>query len=181
MIVHPTLVFAKCGAALQQACAQCGFQVLPDFAFCPKCGTPLAPAAFAPAPDVTADRLQRLMPREFAEQLLATRDQVGKERRMVAILFSDVKGSTAMAENLDPEEWVEIMEGAFDVLIEPITRYEGTVARLMGDAIRSMTKKLLPEFVSLLSLYEQWAADPVLSTKDRRSVESAVKTLRRVA
>jgi hypothetical protein len=67
------------------------------------------------------------------------------------------------------------------VLIEPITRYEGAVARLMGDAIRSMTKKLLPQFVSLIPLYEQWAADPVLSTKDRRSVESAVKTLRRVA
>jgi ABC-type oligopeptide transport system substrate-binding subunit len=30
---------------------------------------------------------------------------------------------------------MEIMEGAFDVLIEPIYRYEGTVARLMGDAI----------------------------------------------
>jgi hypothetical protein len=44
-----------------------------------------------------------------------------------------------------------------------------------------MTKKFLPEFVSLLPLYEQWAADPTLSAKDRRSVESAVKTLRQVA
>jgi class 3 adenylate cyclase/tetratricopeptide (TPR) repeat protein len=126
----------KCGTALQQACTQCGFQAPPDFAFCPKCGTPLASAApAAPATDVTAERLQRLVPREFAERLLATRGQVGKERRMVTILFSDVKGSTQMAENLDPEEVMEIMEGAFDVLIEPITRYEGTVARLMGDAI----------------------------------------------
>jgi class 3 adenylate cyclase len=75
------------------------------------------------------------VPKEFAQRLLATRVQVGKERRMVTILFSDVKGSTQMAENLDPEEWVEIMEGAFDVLIEPVYRYEGTVARLMGDAI----------------------------------------------
>jgi ABC-type oligopeptide transport system substrate-binding subunit/class 3 adenylate cyclase len=128
----------KCGAALQQACVQCGFQVPPDFAFCPKCGTPLisaAPAAPAPAPDVTAERLQRLVPKEFAERLLATRGQVGKERRMVTILFSDVKGSTAMAEDLDPEDVMEIMDGAFDVLIEPVYRYEGTVARLMGDAI----------------------------------------------
>jgi len=126
----------KCGTALQQACTQCGFQAPPDFAFCPKCGTPLAPAApAAPATDVTAERLQRLVPREFAERLLATRGQVGKERRLVTILFSDVKGSTQMAENLDPEEVMEIMEGAFDVLIEPVYRYEGTVARLMGDAI----------------------------------------------
>jgi hypothetical protein len=48
------------------------------------------------------------------------------------------------------------------------------------DAIRSMTKKFLPEFVPLLPLYEQWAADPSLVARDRRSVESAVKTLRRM-
>jgi len=76
-----------------------------------------------------------LAPREFAERLLATRGQVSKERRVVTILFSDVKGSTAMAEELDPEDVTEIMEGAFDVLIEPITRYEGALARLMGDGI----------------------------------------------
>jgi len=40
-----------------------------------------------------------------------------------------------MEEDIDPEEVLEIMNGAFNVLIEPITRYEGTLARLMGDAI----------------------------------------------
>ena len=52
---------------------------------------------------------------------------------------------------------------------------------VLCDAIRSMTNKFLPEFVPLLPRYEQWAADPALSAKDRRSVESAVKTLRQVA
>src|SRR5881398_3257062 len=40
-----------------------------------------------------------------------------------------------MAERLDPEEWTEIMNGAFERLIAPVYRYEGTLARLMGDAI----------------------------------------------
>jgi class 3 adenylate cyclase len=79
--------------------------------------------------------IQRLVPREFAERLLASRGQAGRERRTVTLLFSDVKGSTAMAEALDPEDVMGIMDGAFDVLIEPIYRYEGTLARLMGDAI----------------------------------------------
>ncbi|KPL21793.1 MAG: hypothetical protein AMJ93_08785 [Anaerolineae bacterium SM23_84] len=87
------------------------------------------------ARDTLPERLQRLVPKEYAERLLATRGQVQAERRMVTILFSDVKGSTAMAENLDPEEVMEIMDGAFGVLIEPVYRYEGTLARLMGDAI----------------------------------------------
>ena len=52
---------------------------------------------------------------------------------------------------------------------------------VLCDAIRSMTKKFLPEFAPLLPLYEQWAADPTLSARDRRSVESAINTLRRVA
>jgi class 3 adenylate cyclase/tetratricopeptide (TPR) repeat protein len=57
------------------------------------------------------------------------------ERRIVTMLFCDVAGSTAMAEELDPEEWTEIMNGAFESLIAPVYRYEGTLARLMGDAI----------------------------------------------
>jgi 3-methyladenine DNA glycosylase AlkD len=38
---------------------------------------------------------------------------------------------------------------------------------VLCDAIRSMTKKFLPEFAPLLPLYEQWAADPALSARDR--------------
>ncbi|MGD2049047.1 MAG: adenylate/guanylate cyclase domain-containing protein, partial [Chloroflexota bacterium] len=55
------------------------------------------------------------------------------ERRVITMLFCDVTGSTAMAENLDPEEWAEIMNEAFEFMVSPIYRYEGTVARLMGD------------------------------------------------
>jgi class 3 adenylate cyclase/tetratricopeptide (TPR) repeat protein len=70
----------------------------------------------------------------FGESSTSRRSLAG-ERRVVTILFSDVKGSTAMAEHLDPEDWAEIMNEAFGYLTEPIVRYGGTVARLMGDAI----------------------------------------------
>jgi class 3 adenylate cyclase/tetratricopeptide (TPR) repeat protein len=51
------------------------------------------------------------------------------------MLFCDVTGSTSAAEQLDPEDWAQIMNGAFEHLIAPVYRYEGTLARLMGDAI----------------------------------------------
>ncbi len=70
----------------------------------------------------------------FGESSISRRTLAG-ERRVVTILFSDVKGSTAMAENLDPEDWAEIMNEAFGYLTQPIIRYGGTVARLMGDAV----------------------------------------------
>ncbi len=77
------------------------------------------------------------IPQEYAEKLKAARSgrAMQGERRVVTILFSDVKGSTAMAEDMDPEDWAEIMGQAFEYLIAPIYRYEGTLARLMGDAI----------------------------------------------
>ena len=57
------------------------------------------------------------------------------ERRLVTVLFCDVVGSTAMAERMDPEEWAEVMNEAFGLIIAPVNRYGGTVARLLGDAL----------------------------------------------
>ncbi len=51
------------------------------------------------------------------------------------MLFCDLTGSTAIAEGLDPEEWTGIINGAFEYMIRPVHKYEGTVARLMGDGI----------------------------------------------
>ncbi len=57
------------------------------------------------------------------------------ERRVITALFCDVVNSTALAENLDPEDWTDLMNRAFQRLTAPIVRYEGTVAKLMGDAV----------------------------------------------
>jgi 3-methyladenine DNA glycosylase AlkD len=67
-----------------------------------------------------------------------------------------------------------------DALARHVPPEDAGATWVLCDAIRSMAAKLLPEFVSLLPLYEQWAADPALSARDRRSVESAVTKLRRV-
>lgn len=57
------------------------------------------------------------------------------ERRIVTVLFCDVAGSTSLAEKLDPETWAEIMDEAFEYLTEPVDRFGGTVAQLIGDAV----------------------------------------------
>ncbi len=81
--------------------------------------------------------LDQYIPKELLEKLETARasgDMVG-ERRVVTMLFCDVKGSTHAAEQLDPEEWSEIINGAFEHMITPVFKYEGTVARLTGDGI----------------------------------------------
>ncbi|HRX02415.1 MAG TPA: adenylate/guanylate cyclase domain-containing protein, partial [Anaerolineae bacterium] len=57
------------------------------------------------------------------------------ERRIVTMLFCDIKGSTEAAQHLDPEVWTELINAAFEQMIRPVYDYEGTVARLMGDGI----------------------------------------------
>ena len=90
-----------------------------------------------PAAASSQDKLLQYIPKELLSKLEAARSghAMSGERRVVTILFCDVKGSTAAAEQMDPEDWVEVMNGAFEHLIEPVYRYEGTLARLMGDAI----------------------------------------------
>ena len=57
------------------------------------------------------------------------------ERRPLTILFADLAGSTAIAEKLDPEDWTVIVGKAFARLNAVAARYDGTVARLMGDGV----------------------------------------------
>ena len=57
------------------------------------------------------------------------------ERRPLTILFADLAGSTAIAEKLDPEDWTGIVGKAFARLNAVAARYDGTVARLMGDGV----------------------------------------------
>jgi len=43
-----------------------------------------------------------------------------------------------MAERVDPEVWTEIMNEAIQFMIDEVTRYEGTVSRLMGDGLLAL-------------------------------------------
>src|SRR5215212_6852974 len=61
--------------------------------------------------------------------------RIDGERKHVTVLFADVVDSTGLGEKLDPEQVAEIMNGAFAFLDASVTKYGGTVARLLGDAI----------------------------------------------
>ena len=101
----------RCGSKLSLVCPQCGTDLPPDpdARFCFVCGGEIAAEVDVQASgssDAVAERLHRLVPREYADRLQATRGRLSRERRMVTILFSDIKSSTALAEELDPEDWL---------------------------------------------------------------------------
>jgi class 3 adenylate cyclase len=59
----------------------------------------------------------------------------GSERRNITVLFADLAGSTAIAERMDPEDWTHVVGQAFARMNATVQRYDGTIARLMGDGL----------------------------------------------
>src|SRR5437899_11677998 len=57
------------------------------------------------------------------------------ERRPLTVLFADIAGSTSIAERMDPEDWTTLVGEAFQRMNRTIERYDGTIARLMGDGV----------------------------------------------
>jgi class 3 adenylate cyclase len=57
------------------------------------------------------------------------------ERRQLTVMFCDLMGSTELSQRLDPEDLREINRAYQDACKTAIERYEGYVARYMGDGV----------------------------------------------
>jgi Adenylate and Guanylate cyclase catalytic domain/zinc-ribbon domain len=91
-----------------KVCSACG-QENPDVAkFCLACGAPLE----APAPAPSAE-----------------------ERKLVTVLFTDIVGSTAKAEQMDPEDVRARLAPYYTRLRAELERHGGTVEKFIGDAV----------------------------------------------
>jgi class 3 adenylate cyclase/predicted ATPase len=57
------------------------------------------------------------------------------ERKTVSALFADIKGSTELMQDLDPEEARAIVDPALKLMIDAVRRYDGYVVQSTGDGI----------------------------------------------
>lgn len=55
--------------------------------------------------------------------------------REITLLFSDIRGFTSLSEHRKPEEIVNILNRYFEMQVEVIFRYQGTLDKFIGDAI----------------------------------------------
>jgi len=92
-----------------QICSNCGEENPDRFRLCGFCGTALAPPL--PAQEV---------------------------RKTVTIVFSDLKGSTSLGEQLDSESLREVMSRYFDAMREILEHHGGTVEKYIGDAVMAV-------------------------------------------
>ena len=124
-----------CGAGLESSCPSCGASAEPGEPFCGECGKWLAGLSTPAAPPDP----RSYTPKHLAEKILTSRSALEGERKQVTILFADVRGSTELASELDPEEWHRIMDRFFQILAEGVHRFEGTVNEYRGDAEQKVT------------------------------------------
>ncbi|MGA2409814.1 MAG: AAA family ATPase, partial [Candidatus Binataceae bacterium] len=110
-------VCAHCASPLAPRCPKCGFEYSLGAKFCSQCATPLnlsnparAAAGARPGP-------------------------LPAERRHLTVLFCDLVASTALATQLDPEEWRDTLARYHWAATEAIVRFEGHVAQYLGDGV----------------------------------------------
>jgi len=119
-----------CGAKLESICATCGTTNQPGARFCKKCGTRIATES-APAKPAAASTAPKV--RVTPEQAEAS--SLEGERKTVTALFADIKGSTELEQDLDPEEARAIVDPALKLMIDAVRRYDGYIVQSTGDGI----------------------------------------------
>jgi class 3 adenylate cyclase len=124
---------ANCGSALAIRCPKCSAENELSSKFCEDCGTALtaaSPGAREQGPPP---------PRGEVGVTAVLNETAGNpldgERKTVTALFADIRGSTELAQHLDPEEARAIIDPALKLMIEAVRRYDGYVVQSTGDGI----------------------------------------------
>ncbi|MCC6465767.1 MAG: AAA family ATPase [Planctomycetes bacterium] len=118
---------------MTRPCPSCGCPNPAAAKFCNECGQRMAAPAAVPA---------GLTPPPAAEYVTRRirKDDAGKrgERRLVSVLFADIKDYTALSERLDPEQIEDLVGGLFREFSEVVTSQGGYVDKFMGDAVLAL-------------------------------------------
>jgi class 3 adenylate cyclase/tetratricopeptide (TPR) repeat protein len=130
-----------CGTILSQGCPGCGASNRAGARFCNACGAALDEAAggvkvSGPAQPAAAAASAAIAAPIIGVSVSAESDDVSEgERKLVTALFADIKGSTELMEDLDPEDARRVIDPALKIMIEAVNRYDGYVVQSTGDGI----------------------------------------------
>jgi class 3 adenylate cyclase len=132
----------ECGQNLELKCPGCGVTNPPGSKFCNDCGYNLTQPFAAPPKELSfdekLDKIQRYLPKDLTQKILAQRGKIEGERKQVTVMFCDIEGFTALTGKLGSEQMYSIMDEVYGILIHKVYDYEGTVNELTGDGIMAL-------------------------------------------
>src|SRR5215472_484266 len=111
----------ECAAPFKRRCAGCGFENTPTAKFCGECAAPLTAAGRPDPANASSPQAVRIAAPADSQTIM------DGERKTVTALFADIKGSTELMEDLDPEEARAIVDPALRIMIEAVHRYGGHI------------------------------------------------------
>src|SRR5712691_5301668 len=104
-------------------------------------GAPVSAPASAPPPtraSAPARAPLSYTPSHLTEKILAARTALTGERKQVTVLFADLKDSTELIKDLDPEAAQQLLDPALHHMMDAVHRLEGTVNQVLGDGIMAL-------------------------------------------
>jgi class 3 adenylate cyclase len=81
---------------------------------------------------------QTYTPGHLVEKILTSRAALEGERKQVTVLFADLKGSTELIRDLDPEAAQRLLDPALRHMMDAVHRFEGTANQVLGDGIMAL-------------------------------------------
>ncbi|MBI4574275.1 MAG: zinc-ribbon domain-containing protein [candidate division NC10 bacterium] len=116
----------ECAAPLAQWCGNCGTHLPPGAKFCPECAQP---TGASPTAEPRFASPESYTPKHLAEKILTSKSALEGERRQVTVVFADLKGSTELLADRDPEEAPKLLDPVLERMMEAVHRFEGVVTR----------------------------------------------------
>jgi class 3 adenylate cyclase len=88
--------------------------------------------------DQQKELVRRFATREVAEDLDASGFALGGRRVEATVMFSDIRGFTAMSELLPPEETIELLNTYYTLMFDAISGQGGVVNQMIGDGLMAI-------------------------------------------
>src|SRR6476661_1005667 len=123
------------------ACTTCGGENPEGMRFCGHCGAAAGPTSGSSTQvgeREIAEALRSFVSGPVADKLVGAGGRLPEERRLITALFADVSGFTSLADRLDPEQLLEVIDPVISGLSSVVGRYGGYVEKFAGDALMAL-------------------------------------------
>jgi adenylate cyclase len=115
---------------------------------------------------LTRSNFERFFTPQLAKRIAESSETIrlGGEKRPVAVLFSDIRGFTALAETMRPDDMASLLTEYFTQMVDCVFRHDGTLDKFIGDAVMA-----------------QWGAPLAGADDPDKAMSSAIEMMQELA